>query len=35
MYFYNEDIKNKVFKFYKNDFTFYSNNGLNYILETE
>lgn len=30
-YFYNEEIKNKVFNFYKNDFIFFNENGIDYI----
>jgi hypothetical protein len=30
-YFYNEEIKNKLFNFYKDDFIFFSENGINYI----
>lgn len=29
-YFYNEEIKNKIFKFYENDFVFLKNNGFDY-----
>lgn len=29
-YFYNEEIKNKIFNFYKNDFEFFNNNGIDY-----
>ena len=30
-YFYNEDIREKVFNFYINDFTFFKENGFDYI----
>lgn len=30
-YFYNKDIKNKIFMFYKNDFIFFNENGIDYI----
>lgn len=30
-YFYNEEIREKVFKFYINDFTFFKENGIDYI----
>lgn len=30
-YFYNEEIKEKVFNFYINDFNFFYENGINYI----
>ena len=33
-YFYNEDLKRKVFNFYKNDFTFFNEMGLDYITTT-
>jgi hypothetical protein len=33
-YFYNEEIKNKVYNFYKNDFIFFLNNGINYTETT-
>jgi hypothetical protein len=29
-YFYDEDIKNKIYNFYINDFTFFKNNNFNY-----
>ena len=29
-YFYNEEIKNKVYNFYKNDFVFFKENGFDY-----
>lgn len=29
-YFYNEDIKNKIYDFYKNDFIFFKNHGFDY-----
>jgi len=29
-YFYNEDLKNKVYKFYENDFLFFNELGINY-----
>lgn len=30
-HFYNEEIKNKVFNYYKNDFDFFKENGIDYI----
>ena len=30
-YFYNQQLKNKVFNFYKNDFIFFRNLGIDYI----
>jgi hypothetical protein len=33
-YFYNEELKQKIFKFYKNDFIFFKNVGIDYINET-
>lgn len=30
-FFYSEDIKNKVYNFYIDDFTFFKNNGFDYI----
>ena len=30
-YFYNQDIREKVFNFYINDFTFFKENGIDYI----
>ena len=29
-YFYNEEIKNKVYHFYRNDFSFFKNRGIDY-----
>ena len=29
-YFYNEEIKQKIYKFYENDFIFFNENGINY-----
>jgi hypothetical protein len=29
-YFYNSEIKNKIYKFYENDFTFFIKNGFNF-----
>jgi len=29
-YFYNHEIKNKIYKFYENDFIFFKKNGFNY-----
>lgn len=29
-FFYNEDLKNKVYNFYKNDFDFFMSNGIDY-----
>lgn len=29
-YFYNEEIKKKVYKFYENDFNFFNENGIDY-----
>lgn len=29
-YFYNEELKHKIFEFYKNDFIFFNENGFNY-----
>jgi hypothetical protein len=29
-YFYNNEIKNKIYKFYKNDFIFSKKNGFDY-----
>lgn len=31
-HFYNEEIKEKVFNFYRTDFTFFEENGINYML---
>jgi hypothetical protein len=31
-YFYNEGLKNKILTFYKNDFDFYNENGINYTM---
>ena len=31
-YFYNEDLKNKVYNFYKNDFVFFNEMGLDYTV---
>jgi hypothetical protein len=31
-YFYNDEIKNKIFNFYKEDFDFFNENGMNYEL---
>jgi hypothetical protein len=33
-YFYNEELKNKVFKFYEDDFNFFYENGIDYINST-
>jgi len=33
-YFYNEDIKEKIYNYYKNDFDFFQLYGFNYKLET-
>lgn len=30
-YFYNEELKKKIFNFYKNDFTFFNEIGIDYI----
>lgn len=30
-YFYNEDLKKKIFEFYKKDFIFFAENGIDYI----
>lgn len=30
-FFYNKDLKDKVYEFYKNDFIFFNDNGINYI----
>jgi hypothetical protein len=30
-YFYNENLKNKIFNFYKNDFVFFNKLGIDYI----
>ena len=30
-YFYNENLKSKIFKFYENDFIFFNNFGFDYI----
>jgi len=30
-YFYNEDLKNKIYEFYKEDFIFFSSFGINYL----
>ena len=30
-YFYNEKLKNKVFNYYKTDFTLFFENGIDYI----
>jgi hypothetical protein len=32
-YFYNEEIKEKIFKFYINDFNFFYENGIDYITQ--
>jgi len=32
-YFYNEEIKNKVYNYYKNDFNFFKENKFNYDIE--
>ena len=34
-YFYNEEIKNKVYHFYINDFTFFKEKGFDYVIENE
>ena len=33
-YFYNEDIKKKIYNFYKNDFEFFKNHGFDYTSTT-
>ena len=33
-YFYNEELKKKLFEFYKKDFIFFNNMGLDYINTT-
>jgi hypothetical protein len=30
-YFYNENLRNRILKFYKNDFAFFYNLGIDYI----
>ena len=31
-YFYNEELKNRVYNFYKNDFIFFNEMGLDYAV---